>query len=77
MNDFHALNDNDLDDVTGGTGSGTVPSSPTGGVTYKCPICGCTISASTRDVTVTCPRVSCRSKFRVEKGKLVGISSSL
>lgn len=64
------LKDTELDAVSGGT-TGTPAPTPTGAVTYKCPKCGQTISASTRDMTVTCPNVKCRSSFRVKNGSLV------
>lgn len=63
------LDDDALDTVTGGTTDPATPAPvPTGGVTYKCK-CGYTISASTRDLTVTCPK--CRCTYKVKSGKLV------
>ena len=62
------LNDDALDEVTGGT---TAAPAPTGGVTYTCTKCGHVINASTRDMTVTCPNLKCRCVFQVKNGKLI------
>ncbi len=61
------LNENDLCAVTGGTAA----AAPTGSVVYTCPNCGTVISASSRDTSVTCPNVRCRTLYQVENGKLV------
>lgn len=70
------LGEDELGAITGGTG-GTPDPMPTGGVTYKCTVCGTPINASSRDMTVTCPNVGCRCSFRVKNGKLVPLSSAL
>ena len=70
------LTEDVLDAVTGGFAAPPTPG-PTGGVTYKCPACGATISASTRGVTVKCPNLNCWSKFRVQDGKLIPLASAL
>ena len=70
------MDDSELDAVVGGV-SGTAAPLPTGGVTYKCAACGTTISASTRDVRVTCPNVRCRCEYMIKNGKLVAVAASL
>ena len=71
MNGKYELNENELDAVIGGAASPTPAPTPTGEVTYICPNCGMAIHASARDTTVTCPKISCRSSYSVENGKLV------
>ena len=68
MSSHFELSDDELDAVIGGT---TAVPSPTGGVTYTCTKCGHVINASTRDMTVTCPNLKCRSTFQVKNGKLI------
>ena len=62
----------ELEKVAGGVTDTPAPS-PTGGVTYKCPACGTSIAASTRDMTVTCPNLKCRRQFQVKNGKLIAV----
>lgn len=70
------MNDDALETVTGGVTEPPSPT-PTGTATYKCTACGHTITASTRDTTVTCPNVKCRCSYQVKKGKLYPVASAL
>lgn len=73
---MYKLGEDELGAITGGTG-GTPDPTPTGGVMYKCTVCGTPISASSRDMNVTCPNVGCQCRFRVQNGKLVPLTSAL
>ncbi len=70
------MDESALDAVTGGVSDPAAPL-PTGGVTYRCAICGTAINASTRDTRVTCPNVRCRCEYVVKNGKLTAVAASL
>ena len=74
MVEMDPLNDAELDAVTGGTGSDPAPTA-TGGASYKCPACGMSITASTRDTAVTCPNLKCRRQYQIKNGKLVATAN--
>ena len=71
-NESGELDLDQLQDISGGIAAPT----PTGDVVYRCPACGKNFSASTRDATVTCPNVKCRTSYRVQGGKLYVLPST-
>lgn len=72
MTEDKKISELELENVTGGVTDPPAPTA-TGGVTYKCPACGTSIAASTRDMTVTCPNIKCRRQFQVKNGKLTAV----
>ena len=72
MTENKMIDEQELENVSGGVTDAPAPT-PTGGVSYKCPVCGTSIAASTRDMTVTCPNLKCRRQFQIKNGKLIAV----
>lgn len=77
MNKENKSGELDLDQLQDISGGSTIAlPMPTGDVVYKCPACGKNFDASSRDMTVTCPNVKCRTSYRVQGGKLFVLPST-